>query len=117
VIEDLFHLADFITLQLGKAPVLAVVCGFAMSWGLTQWFKFYIPQAWTPLSRQTASRMVAMASGVATTYALDVTTRGIVSGLLVGLWSPYSFRAAMVLIGYRWPELREALSQDIEVKP
>ena len=111
-LDDVLKFLDFLTLLFERAPIRAMASGLAVSMGVTQFVKIGIPAYLSTIERQTIARVTAIVLGFLSTWTLLPTREGAVSGLVVGLWAPYMWAAGMRLIGTRYPQLREYLSQD-----
>lgn len=95
-------------------PVLAMLAGTLIAWGVTQRLKFAIPAEWSAKAREVATQSLAFLTGFLATFALFPYTNfpaSLVAAFVVGLWSPALWNVSMLLIGWKWPTLRDTLSQ------
>ena len=94
-------------------PVLAIFAGTLASWGITQRLKTMIPARWSAKAREVSTQAIAFAVGFLATFALFPATNfpaSFFAALIVGLWSPALWNVLMLVIGWKWPDLRDALS-------
>lgn len=97
------------TSPLGFWPLIA---GCLVSWGGTQWIKFFLPLSWSARARLGICRLIAFGLGFAVTYVLWPELPGAIAGVIVGVWAPFSYAVAARIVGWKFPALREAWSQD-----
>lgn len=95
-------------------PVWALVGGTLLSFAFTQRAKFAIPSTWSPHSREVGAQAAAFVSGFASTYFIWGTAdaSALIAALVVGLWSPALWSLSMLVIGWKWPEVKKLLSQN-----
>lgn len=97
-------------------PVLAMLAGTLIAWGVTQRLKFLLPARWSAKAREVGTQALAFVIGFAATFALFPYSNlpaSAFAALVVGLWSPALWNILMLVIGWKWPTLRDTLSQNI----
>ena len=97
-------------------PVLAMLAGTLISWGVTQRLKFMLPGRWSGRAREVGTQALAFVVGFLSTLILfpySVFPAAAFAGLVVGLWSPALWNVLMLVIGWKWPSLRDTLSQNV----
>ena len=96
------------------APV-ALLLSSLVAVGLTQRAKFWIrPELSESVRHRTTQAIAFVCAFVPAIIMLENLNQplSIMWAAACGLWTPAAWRAAMVAIGWRWPDLRAALSQD-----
>lgn len=96
--------------------VLAIVAGILIAWGLTQRVKYIIPSTWSYHAREVSTQLLAFLFGMWATIAIWPKERGwdpVIAGLIVGLLSPALWSAFTLFIGFKWPEFKTKLSQNV----
>lgn len=100
---------------LPMAPV-ALLLSSACSMKLTQWGKFLIRAELSEPLRHRLTQLIAFVCAFIPA-AVSLYQMGQPMAILwataCGLWTPALWRAAMVVVGWRWPDVRDALSQDV----
>lgn len=94
------------------AAAWAVVLGLPISWSVTQRAKRFLPRSLRGNRRAVATQWMGFGSGFAAAFVVHPTQVGAVVAVAVGLLSPAVWRVMVVLIGRRWPDVRDALSGD-----
>ena len=100
-------------------PVLAMLAGTFIAWGVTQRLKFLLPTSWSAKAREVSTQAIAFATGMAATFALFPYSNfpaSLFAAFVVGLWSPALWNVLMLVIGWKWPTLRDTLSQNVRTK-
>lgn len=108
VIENILRIMESVPLG-----VWAILAGTGISWGVTQRAKFLIPFHFAFITRHLLTQTIAFVLGWGTCWALWPTFPGFVAAVLVGIWSPWSYNLFMRWIAFKWPALRESMSQDV----
>lgn len=98
------------TAPLGFWTVLLSFFGSAL---LTQRAKFWLPIEWTERARALLTQSIAFWSALVITWLLWPTTIGLIAGGCVGIASPTMYAILVRVIGLKWPDLRDLLSQDV----
>lgn len=98
----------------GLWPLVLAMVGSGL---FTQRVKFYIPPQWPPHLRSLAAQGVAFMTALGIVLALWPTPTGLAAGFCIGLASPTVYAITVRLIGLKWPEVRDILSQDPEARP
>lgn len=89
-------------------PLLLALVG---SIALTQVAKkLAIPASWSDLSKARTCQLIAVLSGMAITAFLMPTRLVLVAGFVIGLCSPFVYFVLVRVIGLKWPQTREWLS-------
>lgn len=102
-------------------PVWAIVAGILVSWGVTQRVKFLIDPNLARWRRHALVQRLAFLAAAATTLlvwsvhpnGLRASWDGVVAAVIVGLCAPLLWWVVIRLVGKRFPELRDRLSQDV----
>jgi hypothetical protein len=97
----------------GLWPLFLALLGSAL---FTQHVKFYIPSQWPPKMRSLAAQGVAFMTALGIVLALWPTPNGLAAGFCIGLASPTVYAVAVRLIGLKWPQIRDLLSQDPDAR-
>jgi hypothetical protein len=96
--------------------VVAVFLGWGMSISVTQPIKFLLPLRMDPKVRANIARICAFCTGcVAVVYYMPGVTGWLV-GFMVGVWSPTAYWLLMLVVGHRFPWLKDFLSGDVRGK-
>lgn len=101
--------------------IMALLAGLCVSWGLTQRLKFLVPETWSYHAREVNTQLMAFMLGFASTalvwaLAADGSRRwtdAMVAGLVIGLIAPALWSVLMLIIGWKFPALKDAFSQDV----
>lgn len=96
----------------------AVLIGWAVSAGVTQTFKFFLPLSVLPEQREPMTRLVAvLVAAVAAALVMVDRGGGAVSVVLVaiaaGVWSPLAFAMLQAVLRRWWPWAADVLSGDV----
>ncbi|WP_353094174.1 hypothetical protein [Methylibium sp.] len=113
MIDNLYH-------ALGAMPpwLAAVLIGWAVSAGVTQTVKFFMPLSVLPEQREPMTRLIAvLVAAVAAALAMIDREGGAVSVALVavaaGVWSPLAFAMLQAALRRFWPWAADVLSGDV----
>lgn len=105
--DGMMHIIATAPLQLW-----AIVLGTLISWGFTQKTKFLIPESYTREKRHRLAQCIAFLSGFTTTWALWQDRYGFIVAMLVGMFSPFTYRIVMSWMANKFPDTRKILSMD-----
>lgn len=110
---------DVVTHVVATSPLgfWPLVAGCLLSWGGTQWIKFWLPLRWSSRTRLGLCRLIAFGLGLGVTWLLWPTRAGIIAGVAVGTWAPFTYAIAARIVGWKFPALREEWSQDTRDTP
>lgn len=114
MIELILQWFDGLMKIVNTAPIQlwALVLGLLMSWGVTQRAKFLIPPMKNQERRNYIAQAMAFVVGFATTWALWPDRYGFVCALIIGLFSPLTYKLFMTWLAKRFPRTRRVLSLD-----
>lgn len=100
----------FTSAPLGLWTMLLAFLGSAL---ITQRAKFWLPVSWDPYVRAALTQSIAFWSALGITFLLWPMRIGLIAGGIIGIASPTLYAITVRLIGKRWPDLRDLLSQDV----
>lgn len=107
--------ADAIAHALSVIPAQAwaMLLGLLASALITQRAKFWIPLCWDARLRAFVCQAIAFWTAVIVVWLLWPTRAGLIGAGVIGIASPTLYAIAVRLIGKRWPDVRDLLSQDV----
>lgn len=109
---------DLLVYVIGTSPagLWPLVLAMVGSGLFTQRVKFCFPARWPAHLRSLAAQGVAFFTALGIVLALWPTPTGLAAGFCIGLASPTIYAITVRLIGRKWPEIRDILSQDPEAR-
>lgn len=113
-----------------EREIMAIVAGLLAAWGVTQRVKFLVPSHWSYHAREVATQGLAFIIGSMSTFLIwnsavavsedpcgqastQLAINAAIAGLIVGLASPAIWNIFTLVVGFKWPWMKDALSQDV----
>lgn len=101
---EAFLNAFYSMVERGPLGLWAFLAGNAIHWGVMMRVRTIRCSRLSPLSLAFLAHAFAFLASISASYAVWPTKGGIVVGVAVGLWGPFSWGLVLLVLEWRWPK-------------
>lgn len=99
----------FAVLQRSPLGVWAFLASMVIAWGVMLWIRTWPPGRLSAQGRQFLGHFTGFAVAVLTSWVVWPNRWGLVIGVISGLFGPWSWEVALLVLEWKWPAVAAKL--------
>lgn len=99
----------FTMVERGPLGLWAFLTGLVISWGVMLRIRTWQSSRVSLHARQFVGHFLGFAAAVAATWAVWPSTYGLLTGIAVGLFGPWSWEVFLLALEWKWPQVAAKL--------